>query len=56
VRLNCPTGTALPGPQAADILVVAMLGALGGALTATLSIRNLKGTSTPYDVPVALPS
>ena len=29
-------------------------GALGGALAATLSIRNLKGTSTPYDVPVAL--
>ena len=51
---NCPTGTALTGPQSADILIVAMLGALGGALTATLSIRNLKGTSTPYDVPVAL--
>jgi hypothetical protein len=33
---------------------VAALGALGGALAATLSIRNLKGTSTPYDVPVAL--
>jgi hypothetical protein len=52
--LNCPAGTALPGPQSVDILVVAMLGALGGALTATLSIRTLKGTSTPYDVPVAL--
>jgi hypothetical protein len=34
--------------------VVALLGALGGSLTAALSIRNLKGTSTPYDVPVAL--
>jgi hypothetical protein len=33
---------------------VAALGALGGALAATLSIRNLRGTSTPYDVPVAL--
>jgi hypothetical protein len=57
---NCPTGTELTGSNAAasaqpfDILVVAMLGALGGALTAALSIRNLKGTSTPYDVPVAL--
>jgi hypothetical protein len=51
---NCPTGTQSNGPQDADILVVALLGALGGALTATLSIRNLKGTSTPYDVPVAL--
>jgi hypothetical protein len=27
---------------------------LWAALAATLSIRNLKGTSTPYDVPVAL--
>src|SRR5215212_9901918 len=51
--LNCPTGTEVK-PRGADILVVAMLGALGGALTAALSIRNLKGTSTPYDVPVAL--
>lgn len=54
----CPTSewgpTAEPVPRSADILVVAVLGALGGALAATLSIRNLKGTSTPYDVPVAL--
>lgn len=52
--LNCPTGSGLKTPQGADILVVAMLGVLGGALSATLSIRSLKGTSTPYDVPVAL--
>ena len=52
--LNCPTGSALNAAQATDVLIVAMLGALGGALAATLSIRNLKGTSTPYDVPVAL--
>lgn len=52
---SCPTsqGTGA-GPRGADILIVAVLGALGGALAATLSIRNLKGTSTPYDVPVAL--
>ncbi|MGM9474511.1 hypothetical protein ACS5PJ_21280 [Pseudarthrobacter sp. YS3] len=52
---HCPTSS---GPQAAptgsDILVVALLGALGGATAATLSIRNLKGSSTPYDVPMAL--
>jgi hypothetical protein len=52
---HCPTTS---GPQAAptgnDILVVALLGALGGTTAATLSIRNLRGTSTPYDVPVAL--
>ena len=51
----CPTSQGpLSHPQSADILVVGVLGALGGALAATLSIRNLKGTSTPYDVPVAL--
>ena len=52
--LNCPSGNALPGPVGNDVLIVAMLGALGGALTAALSIRNLRGTSNPYDVPVAL--
>ena len=41
-------------PTGADILVVTGLGGLGGAFSATLSIRNLKGTSNPYDVPVAL--
>jgi hypothetical protein len=52
---SCPTGSGPGvGPAGSDILVVAVLGALGGALAATLSIRNLKGTSTPYDVPVAL--
>jgi hypothetical protein len=52
--LNCPTGSGVQAPQGADVLIVAMLGALGGSLTAALSVRNLKGTSTPYDVPVAL--
>jgi hypothetical protein len=53
-NLNCPTGNDVSAPQGADVLIVAMLGALGGSLTAALSIRNLKGTSTPYDVPVAV--
>ena len=52
--LNCPTGSGISSPRHADIGIVAILGALGGALAATLSIRNLKGTTTPYDVPVAL--
>ncbi len=53
---SCPTsqGVGVATPRGADILIVAVLGALGGALAATLSIRNLKGTWTPYDVPVAL--
>ena len=34
--------------------IVALLGLLGGALAASVAIRNIRGTSTPYDVPVAL--
>ncbi|HKA70075.1 MAG TPA: hypothetical protein VKG85_13260, partial [Actinomycetes bacterium] len=52
--LNCPTGSGVAAPQGADIVVVALMGLLGGALAAAISIRNLRGTSTPYDVPVAL--
>jgi hypothetical protein len=52
--LNCPTGENVPTESSGDILVVGMLGLLGGALAATMSIRNLRGTSSPYDVPVAL--
>ena len=51
---NCPTGTAVATFQGSDIIVIALLGLLGGALAAAVSIRNLRGTSTPYDVPVAL--
>jgi len=51
---NCPTGSGVAGPSGDDILVVSLLGLLGGALAAATSIRNLRGTSTPYDVPVAL--
>jgi hypothetical protein len=53
-RLNCPTRSRTTGPTGGDMLVVALLGLLGGALAASVSIRNLKGTTSPYDVPVAL--
>jgi hypothetical protein len=33
---------------------VALLGLLGGGLSGALFLRGLQGTSTPYDVPVAL--
>jgi hypothetical protein len=52
--LNCPTGTAVASVSGLDIVVVALLGLLGGSLAATVSIRNLRGTSTPYDAPIAL--
>jgi len=57
--LMCPTAeyalaAADAGPRSPDVIVVALLGLLGGALAAAVSIKNLSGTSTPYDVPFAL--
>lgn len=49
---HCPTGNGLSSP--ADVGVVALLGLLGGALAAAVSIRNVRGTSAPYNVGVAL--
>ncbi len=40
--------------HAHDLIVVSCLGVLGGLLTAIASIRNMQGTSLPYDVPTAL--
>jgi hypothetical protein len=42
------------GPSSGDIFLVELLGLLGGALSAMLAIRSMRGTSTPYGVPVAL--
>ena len=42
----------LPAPG--DVTLVALLGMLGGGLSGAVSIRHLQGSSTPYDVPVAL--
>ena len=55
VTVACPSGDG-PGahPMPLDVVVVAALGLLGGALSAAVSIRNLRGTSTPYDIPIAL--
>lgn len=53
--VSCPSRmTQGATPTWPDVLVVTGMGGLGGAFAATLSIRNLKGTATPYDVPVAL--
>jgi hypothetical protein len=48
----CPSGG--HHPTGGDVLIVTGLGLLGGLLAAAFSIRNVRGTSTPYDVPVAL--
>jgi hypothetical protein len=48
----CATGTAAESGE--DVLIIALLGLLGGALAAAVAIRNLSGTATPYEVPAAL--
>jgi hypothetical protein len=42
----------LPAPG--DVTLVALLGMLGGSLSAALAARHLQGSPTPYDVPIAL--
>ena len=37
-----------------DIFFVEFLGFLGAAMSAALSIRNVRGSSDPYSIPVAL--
>jgi hypothetical protein len=60
VRTVCPSGQDPPTgpydhkPERRDIWIVAGLGLLGGAIAAAFAIRNLRGTSIPYDVPLAL--
>ncbi|MCY1138921.1 hypothetical protein OWR29_13010 [Actinoplanes sp. Pm04-4] len=53
VQTVCPSGDR-QRPTGGDILIVAGLGAVGGALGAIVAIRNLRGTSTPYSVSTAL--
>jgi hypothetical protein len=49
----CPSGDK-KHPSSGDVLIVVGLGLLGGALAAAFSIRSIRGTSSPYDVPIAL--
>lgn len=51
---NSDTPTSHGPTNKHDVLVVLLLGILGGALSAAVSIRGLTGASTPYDVPLAL--
>jgi CBS domain containing-hemolysin-like protein len=53
-NFNCPTGAGVEGPTSGDVLIVALIGLLGGALAASVSIRHLRGTIAPYNVPAAL--
>ena len=51
----CPSTTGFAArPTGGDVAIVALMGLLGGALSATFTVQKLRGTSTPYGVPVAL--
>jgi hypothetical protein len=50
----CPSGEDQHRPTPGDVLSIAGLGVVGGGLGALFAIRNLRGSSTPYDVPMAL--
>ena len=51
----CPTrGGADATPSGGDVSLVVLLGALGGALSATIAIRKLRATATPGSLGTAL--
>ena len=52
----CPTAELAPAsaPPGLDVAVVALMGVLGAALSATLAVQKLRGTAAPYSVPVGL--
>lgn len=49
----CPTG-ARRGPTGGDVPLVLVVGLAAGAFAGALAVRNMRGTSTPYCVPVAI--
>jgi hypothetical protein len=65
-KVVCPTSeTAVPAGQATDpvvraqadpwdILTVEILGLIAAAVAAAIALRNIRGTTTPYSLPVAL--
>jgi hypothetical protein len=55
-QMVCPTSqmTDTSVPRGGDVAVVALMGVLGAALSATLAVQKLRGTAAPYSVPVAL--
>lgn len=53
-HMVCPTSEMADTPGGGDVAVVALMGVLGAALSATLSVQKLRGTAAPYSVPVGL--
>jgi hypothetical protein len=52
-QVVCPTGVH-SGPTGGDVPLVLAIGFAAGAFAAALAVRNMRGTSTPYCVPVAI--
>jgi hypothetical protein len=49
----CPTG-ATSGPTGGDVPLLLVVGLAAGAFGAALAVRGMRGTSTPYGIPVAI--
>lgn len=47
----CPTGES---PTSTDIWLIEVIGLVAAAVGGSVSLRNIRGTSTPYSLPVAL--
>ena len=60
--IACPSEEAPPTPgirqrrlpAPGDVSLVALIGLMGGGLSAAVAIRHLHGSTTPYDIPVTL--
>jgi hypothetical protein len=60
--IACPSEEAPPNPGTrqrrlpapGDVSLVALIGLMGGGLSAAVAIRHLHGSTTPYDIPVML--
>lgn len=50
----CPSSPGLSEPGRFDLPIVALMGLLGGALSASIAVQRMRGTSTQYSIPLAL--
>jgi hypothetical protein len=51
-KLVCPAGD--NGPFGGDVALVPLMGLLGGALSAAIALRNMRGSPPPYAISVGL--
>jgi hypothetical protein len=52
VRNQCPTGAHREGPTGGDVILVELLGAAAAMLIGATSLARVRGTATPYAVPM----